>query len=216
VFEQLDKYCEWAGPGGFSEPLNILTGAVFAVIGVWFLRRPAQPGLARAMAILCLLTGITTVLHHYLPNPLTEMLDILPTLGFIAVVFFGYARDVLRLSAGESLSGTLVLMPFVGGSLLLLLLLEEPFATAGYAALPVFILGMAVVLRQRDGGTGFRVMLAGVALMLGLVLRAADMQVCAAFPVGTHFLWHLCAAATVAMLICAYRRHLLAAGGAGR
>lgn len=216
VFELADNYCERVGAGLLAEPLNALTGFAFVLLGGWMLRRPAQPGLSRLMAMICLLTGLTTVLQHLHPSQATALVDIVPTVLFVGVTFFAYSRDVMRLSLGEAVSGTLVMLPFVGGSLLLLLTLEEPLASAGYASLPVFMLGMAVVLRQRDGGTGFRVMLAGVVLVGALALRGLDLPLCDRFPWGTHFLWHLGAAASIGMLICAYRRHLLAAGGGGR
>ncbi len=216
MFELTDSYCERVGAGLLAEPLNVLSGLAFVLLGVWLLRKREQPGLARAMAAICLVTGITTVLQHLHPSRATVVIDIVPTILFVGITFFAYARDVMRLSLGEAVSGTLVMLPFVGGSLLLLLMLEEPFASAGYASLPVFILGMAVVLRQRDGGTGFGVMMAGVVLMGALALRGLDMPLCDRFPWGTHFLWHLVAATSIGMLICTYRRHLLAAGDGGR
>ncbi len=216
MFELADNYCERVGTGLFAEPLNLITGLAFVVLGGWLLQRPRQPGLSRVMALTCLATGFTTVLQHLHPSRAMALIDIVPTFLFVGITFFAYARDVMRLSPGEAVSGTVVMLPFVGGSLLLLLALDEPFASAGYASLPVFVLGMAVVLRQRDGGTGFRVMLAAVVLVGALALRGLDLPLCDRFPWGTHFLWHLGAAASIGMLICAYRRHLLAAGDGGR
>jgi hypothetical protein len=216
VFDLADGTCERLGPGLLAEPLNIATGFVFLGIAWGLLRHPDQPGLTRLMCWLCAAAGATTVLLHLHPSRATEALDILPIIALVGVVFYGYARDVMQLTVGEAVSGVAVLLPFVAGSLLLLLLLEEPLASAGYASLPVFILGMAVVLRQREGDTGFRVMLAGLVLAGGLVLRGLDLPLCSWVPLGTHMLWHVAAAASIGMVIHTYRRHLLAAQGRGR
>jgi hypothetical protein len=162
-----------------------------------------------------MLTGATTALVHVWPTLLAETIDLVPTVAFVGLVFFAYARDVLRLSGGEALTGALVIVPFVAASQPLLFLLHGPLATAGYAALPVFLLGMAVVLRQKDMRAGFRIFLAALVLLGALALRALDEPLCGVFPWGTHFLWHLGAAGVIGILICTYRRQLLAAAGPG-
>jgi hypothetical protein len=43
--------------------------------------------------------------------------------------------------------------------------------------------------RQREAAR-FSMLAAAGALGLGLVFRTLDQEVCPAFPIGTHFLWH--------------------------
>jgi hypothetical protein len=43
-------------------------------------------------------------------------------------------------------------------------------------------------------------------LVVSITARTIDMAVCAAFPLGTHFLWHLLNALTLYILIIAMMR----------
>ena len=53
-------------------------------------------------------------------------------------------------------------------------------------------------------------------LTLSLVFRSMDAAVCGAFPVGTHFVWHLLNATMLGWMITMLRRHRLEPGGTGR
>ena len=57
----------------------------------------------------------------------------------------------------------------------------------------------------------------GAALLaLSITFRALDGPLCAAWPIGTHFLWHLLNAAMLGWMIVVYHRHMVAGSGAGR
>ena len=206
--------CERVGPGLLAESLNLATGVVILLTGLWFLTRSRQPELSWWMALQVVLMGMTALLSHAWPNVVTEALSVVPIVLFFAVAVYAYARDLLSLSHGESIAAVLIVLPFVAISQPLNFLLDGPAASAGFAAMPVFMLGIAVLLRQRDNLAGLRVLGAAGLLAAGLVLRAADKPLCAEFPFGTHALWHVLATIVVAILICTYRRHLLAAGNA--
>ncbi|MEE3069731.1 MAG: hypothetical protein VX378_01415, partial [Pseudomonadota bacterium] len=50
--------------------------------------------------------------------------------------------------------------------------------------------------------------LAAATSALSLVSRRIDLQVCAALPIGTHYLWHLLNGAMVGFLLVALVRHM--------
>ena len=92
-------------------------------------------------------------------------------------------------------------MPFLGSS-------------AGYAPIPVLILVYAAALR-RQAPVPARGMLIGAAILcVSLTFRTLDEPLCAIFPLGTHFLWHILNAVMLGWMIEVYRRHMLAVGGA--
>lgn len=213
MLDRLHNSCEsLAGPG--PEVANTASSLVVLAVGLWFALRPRQPSLARPMGVLAAMLGVGGLVAHSWPNILTEILSMIPLVLLFATVFFAYARDILRLSRGEAATAVVVILPFVAVSLSLFVVLEGPASTAGYAALPVFMLGIAVVLRQSHPATAARVLLATVLLLIGLALRAVDLPLCPLAPHGTHALWHLISAVVIWILICTYRRHLLAAPGA--
>jgi hypothetical protein len=53
-------------------------------------------------------------------------------------------------------------------------------------------------------------------LVVSLTFRSVDLTACGAWPVGTHFMWHLLNAAMLGWMIEVWRRHALDGGGARR
>jgi hypothetical protein len=80
---------------------------------------------------------------------------------------------------------------------------------------PVLILIYAMLLRDRAPATARGLAIGAGILVLSLAFRTLDLRVCAGFPLGTHFLWHLLNAVMLGWMIEVYRRHMLAGGGRG-
>ena len=57
---------------------------------------------------------------------------------------------------------------------------------------------------------------AGALLILSLTFRSLDAPLCARWPIGTHFVWHILNGILLGWLIETYRRHMLAGARAGR
>jgi hypothetical protein len=75
---------------------------------------------------------------------------------------------------------------------------------------PVLILGYAWLLRHRARATARGLAVGAGVLCLSLLARSVDMALCAGWPVGTHFLWHLLNAAMLGWMIEVWRRHVVA------
>jgi hypothetical protein len=73
--------------------------------------------------------------------------------------------------------------------------------SVGYMPVPILIAAYAAALWPQAPATA-RGMLAGAGLLaLSLVFRTIDRAVCEAFPLGTHFLWHLLNAVMLGWMI---------------
>lgn len=206
--ESVDLYCERLGPGLWAEPLNALSNIAFLFAAATPLlirstRRPdpAQFGLAALVATI----GIGSFLFHTLANRWSMLADVLPITLFI-YAYLGFAlRRFLqfgRVATGVALVGFLPLSaglealarPALGGS-------------AGYLAALLAL--MTVALSARRVAPPVFPYLLGAAGLFGvsLTLRTLDGPLCPANPSGTHFLWHLLNAATLATLLAGAARH---------
>lgn len=84
-------------------------------------------------------------------------------------------------------------------------------AASAYAPLPILIAIYAVLLRQRLPQVARGLAIGAGLLVVSLTFRSLDAPLCAAIPVGTHFLWHCCNALMLGWMIAVLRRHRLAA-----
>ncbi|AZB64361.1 hypothetical protein EBL87_11600 [Cereibacter sphaeroides] len=215
-FAAVDGYCERGGPGLWAEPLNAATNAAFLIAAA--LLWPRVRGLARGRALCLALAaiGLGSGLFHTAANRLTGLLDVLPILVFILLYLHAAARDLLGMGRGAALLATAAFLPYAALTVPLFARLPGLGASAGYAPVPVLILGVAAWLAPRAPATARGLAGGGALLLLSLAFRTLDGPLCPAFPIGTHFLWHLLNALLLGWMIEVWRRHRLAAAGRPR
>jgi hypothetical protein len=210
-FERVDNYCERTGPDYWSEPVNALTNAAFLVAALVMARRLRGHDLplARAMVAVLAAIGVGSFLFHTHANRLTGLMDVLPILAFILLYVFAATRDFL--GARPWLAGLAVLAFFPYAAALVPVFARIPgvAVSAGYAPVPLLILVYALALRRRAPETARGMALGAGILVVSLFFRSIDQAVCDAFPLGTHFLWHLLNALMLGWMIEVYRRHNL-------
>ena len=213
----VDAYCERTGPEYWAEPVNALTNAAFvlaALIMAWRLRGSGL-ALAWAMVAVLALIGLGSFLFHTHANRLTGLMDVLPILTFILLYIFAATRDVLGARSWLAGLAVLAFLPYAALTVPLFRMVPVLGVSAGYLPVPLLIVIYAVLLWPRAPATA-RGMTAGAGLLLvSLFFRSIDEAVCDAFPLGTHFLWHILNAAMLGWMIEVYRRHM-AARAAGR
>jgi Ceramidase len=187
----MDAYCERTGPGLFAEPLNAITNASFLIAAwaAWLLatRTGHVSSGIRVLVLLAASVGIGSVFFHTLPNAWTLILDITPILVFLVWFFWLYLRSVVGMSTPWAMTAIVV---FVLASASAQLFGSVLHGALYYTPALIFLLALGVY-HARKRATGRYLLLAAAGVyFLALVFRTMDLEVCSAFPIGTHFLWH--------------------------
>lgn len=193
-----DLYCERVGPGLWGEPANVLSNVAYLVAAwaVWRLaERERVAGAAAWLLIsLALAIGVGSALFHLFATLWARVLDEVPILVFQLSFLWLYCRRVLRLALSPS-AGVL------GGLILASIGARQfsAFLNGSLTYAPTLLLTVALGVnhfraRRRDSAS----LISGAFLFAAAVfVRTIDNAVCPAFPTGTHFLWHILAAAVL-------------------
>ena len=208
--DSVDAYCERTGPELWSEPLNAATNLAFVLVALWLWPRMRGLPLGRAMCVALAVIGLGSGLFHTLATRWAGLADVLPILGFILLYVFAASRDFLGLRPWAAGVAVLGFFPYAAALVPLFRLVPGLGSSAGYAPVPLLILGYAALLRRRAPATARGLTLGAGLLVLSLAARTADGPLCPSLPFGTHFLWHLLNAAMLGTMIAVYRRHMLA------
>lgn len=219
--EFIDLYCERTAYGLWNEPLNTLSNLSFplaALVATVMISCRGRTDLPEVVVVaLAALIGIGSALFHMFANHATELMDVIPIWSFvacysvlavyrqtgqdkrrtfrIAVIGLAIGVGVFWTTSGDATTGATNKVGAFNGSV--------QYAPA-LAALVIF-----AALSMAKGFAGWRwIAVAAGTFALSLVFRTIDLQVCAALPIGTHYLWHLLNGAMVGFLLVALVRHM--------
>ncbi len=194
---QLDNYCERTSPAFWAEPVNALTNLAFilaALVALVALYREDRRDAAAIWLILLVVSiGIGSFLFHTVATVWAALTDVLPITLFI-VSFLALA--VRRFFAAPWWIALLVAAAFLPAA-------EAASAGIGdlvgdglngsesyLPALTALVVTGALLARR--GHPAGPPLLGGAGLFaLSLVFRTVDAPLCAALPLGTHFVWHV-------------------------
>ena len=211
---QIDAYCERTNSAYWSEPLNAVSNAAFliAALAMWLrVRRLSLPG-AELMSITLAAIGVASYLWHTEARAWAGAADSLSILAFILIYLHAANRDYLELGAWAAALCTAAFVPYAFA--LGWIFAQLPFfeISSFYWPLVPLMLVYGLAIGGRAPRTGGGLHAAAGLLTLSLIARSLDEseQLCAALPVGTHFLWHLLNGALLGWVIEVYRRHMLA------
>ncbi len=197
----VDLYCERTDPSFWAEPANAVTNAAFliaAVAAFWSWRRGGgRDGPALALIGVVVAVGLGSFTFHTVATRGAALADVIP----IAVFIYGYLllalRRFLKLPLGISAA---ILIGFAA-SAQALSRLAPPGALNGSIDYIPALVALIVVAGAAQGparrGLGIAVML----FAASLALRSIDLAICDAFPLGTHFAWHMLNAAVLYVLL---------------
>jgi len=201
----VDGYCERLGTGYWAEPVNALTNLAFVVAACLMWRRSV--GLGRVMCVVLGMIGVGSWLFHTHANRITGVADVLPILAFILLYVFAASRDMLELKGWQAGLCVAGFVPYAAVTVPLWQMVPGLGSSAGYAPVPVLILFYAWLMRGSPATARGLAVGAGI-LVLSLGFRTVDEPICAALPLGTHFLWHLLNAVMLGWMIEVYGRHV--------
>lgn len=207
-FAPIDQYCERLGPGVGSEPLNLISNLSFIAVG-WVLIRQANanPRLPfyRILGWQTIAVGLGSGLFHSLANYWSQLADILPIILLVVTILYFFFRNAVKLNRLKTM-GALV------GFLLLsvvIALVSDRASTNGsefYFGTWISLFGMLCFY----AGTGLRTSIHYTRLALAgfsssICFRTLDERVCTYFAHGTHFMWHLCNAIVIYLVIQSFQ-----------
>ena len=209
---EIDGYCERTDPTFWSEPINAITNAAFLIAAFIMWRRTRGQGLVLADMLIWTLVaiGVTSFLFHTFAHVWAAAADSLSILIFVLIYLYAANRHYWNVPV---LSAALMTSAFFPFSFALGWVFSRlPFfeISSFYWPLPVLIGTYAVLLRTRHPRLAAGLGIGAGILCLSLFFRSIDELVCAAFPVGTHILWHILNAIMLGWMIEVYRRHMVA------
>lgn len=215
MWQPIDAYCERTSAAYWAEPVNAVTNLAF-LLAAWVMwRRTEGLPLARALCGVLAAIGVGSWLFHTHANRLTAALDVAPILGFILIYIFAATRDFLGLSRWWAAAAVLAFIPYAALTVpVFSAVLPVLGSSAGYAPIPLLILGYAAALWRRAPETARGMAVGAGILIASLTFRTLDYPLCDLVPFGTHFLWHVLNGLMLGWMIEVYRRHMLAVQGA--
>jgi hypothetical protein len=203
----IDAYCERLGPGLWAEPVNALTNLAFVAVAVWLWPRTTGLGVARLLVGILALIGLGSGLFHTFATGWAALADMLPILGYILVYIYAANRHFWGWPVWASLLGAAGFVPWAAALTPVFGALPFFEVSAFYWPVPLLIALYGLALWRRAQGTA-RGLLAGAAILcLSLTARSLDESLCAAVPLGTHFLWHVLNAVMLGWMIVVLLRH---------
>jgi hypothetical protein len=197
----VDLYCERTDGSFWAEPANALTNAAFliaAAAAFWSWRRAGgRDGPALALIGVVVAVGLGSFTFHTVATRGAALADMIP----IAVFIYGYLllalRRFLRLSLGISAA---ILIVFAE-SAQALSWLAPPRALNGSIDYVPALVALIVVARAAQAPARRGLDIAVMLFAVSLALRSVDLAACEAFPLGTHFVWHMLNAAVLYVLL---------------
>lgn len=187
----VDNYCERTDPSFWAEPVNALTNAAFLIASVaaflHWRRAGAHDWPALALIVVAGVVGVGSFLFHTIATRGAALADVIP----IAMFIYGYLLLALRRFVKLGWPAALTtLAAFAVGSHAFEAALPRGFLNGSGGYLPALAAMLIVGGLARYTAAGRGVLCAAAVFAVSLVFRIVDHDVCAAFPLGTHFVWH--------------------------
>lgn len=207
----VDLYCERTGPGLWAEPANALTNVAFIAAGlwgVWQVRRHKTGAFAEVLAWWVVAIGIGSTLFHTFASKGTIWADILPIAGFTLAYTLFNLRRFLGMDWGKAI---LVFVAFyaVAGLITYTVpdwLRQASNGTTGYLPPFLALAFFGAWVAATGNRAGWYNLTGSAIFVVSVICRMIDPLVCASFPLGTHFLWHVFNGLMLGVLLAAVAR----------
>jgi hypothetical protein len=197
----IDVYCERTDPSFWSEPANALTNIAFliaaaAAFASWR-RAGGRDWPALALIAVVIAVGIGSFIFHTMATRGALLADVIP----IAVFIYGYLLLALcRLLRLPAVIAVLIVAAYAGGAQALSSFAPPRAFNGSIDYLPALAALIAVTLAAR-GPARRGLGLAAAIFAVSLAVRTLDLAACSVFPAGTHFIWHVCNATVLYVLL---------------
>jgi len=188
----LDIYCERLSADFWAEPVNALTNLAFVVAAIsgWRLYRqhPSAAPASAWLVVVVAMIGVGSFLFHTFATAWAVAADVLPILVFQIGYLWVYGRQVIQ---WRRTTGLVVVVLFVTTILVSGQFGEIANGSLAYAPAAAVLAWLAIFHTRTAQSSPHTLLMATVLFLLSLTFRTLDEALCAAVPLGTHFLWHL-------------------------
>ena len=203
-FAPIDMYCERTHHGIISEPINFATNMSFLIAAIVMWYRAKTIKACRILSMMLASIGIASALHHSFAQTWAALIDVLSIAVFVFTYLFLANRNYLGLSVKHSIIIMILFLPinFISSNYLL----DFDFLgdSAGYMPILFLTGAYALILRNKLPKVSNGLLIGFYALAISLAFRTVDQTFCSQWPVGTHFMWHIVNAITLAWVIEVY------------
>lgn len=185
-----------SGESWFSEPLNVLSSALFLVTAFalhYYFNKIRNTSRHFDLDIRLLIgityaIGVSSLLLHSLPNAVTEFFDVMSISLFIVVFFFSVMLRILRCSMRNMILAFVGFLFFTFSSITYL----ESYmnGAASYIATMAVLSMMAFYLYGKSHPSAKHFLAGSQIGVVALYFRSIDMKACSWMPLGTHWIWH--------------------------
>ena len=198
----IDQYCERLDPSFWAEPVNALTNVAFiaaAVMALMDWRRAGRSDRAvLALIMVVFAIGLGSFAFHTLATRGARLLDVIP----IGVFIYGYFLLALRRMLGMPwVYSIALLVAFMALSNALAILVPREVLNGSAGYFPALGALLVIGWLLKGSPQGQAMLIAGAIFIASLALRIVDLDICDAFPLGTHFLWHVLNAVLLYVLL---------------
>lgn len=197
----IDLYCERTDASFWAEPANALTNLAFLIAAAaefqsWR-REGRRDGAALALIAVVAAVGLGSFTFHTVATRGAALADVIP----IAIFIYGYLLLALRRFLALPLAVAAAIVAAYGAGGQVLSWIAPPHALNGSIDYLPALVALIVVARAARGPAQRGLNLAVMIFTVSLALRSVDLAACDAFPLGTHFVWHLLNAAVLYILL---------------
>lgn len=204
----LDHYCERIDSISWSEPFNIFSNLAFIVVAYLLYVKTVKlhRTFNRSIADIWILTeivfliGLGSAAWHILAQHWALWADRIPILVFISLFILSCLVRVLSLSLTKAFVIFFV-FHLVNSLILTMLPASTLNGSLFYIPTGVLLFAITLILWYQKSMVKHFFLLGSLIFIAAIVFRTIDLSICNAFPVGTHFIWHLLIAITIYLLM---------------
>ncbi len=207
--QHIDEYCERTDFSFWAEPVNAITNFAIIFAGLMALHlyhkqfplhgSHHRPNVLLLIALVVII-GIGSFLYHTFATVWAGYADVLPILVFIYLYHAVFLRRILAMDYRQVL--VYITAFFLLSSIFITVFGQQTLnGSIGYA--PALLSFTVVwVAMKKLGRPGTRLFGAAAILFLAsAIFRTIDNKICQFFPLGTHFMWHLCNSGVLYILL---------------
>lgn len=212
--QSVDIYCERTSALFWAEPVNALSNLSFVLAALFAAYTARQRAISAPIVWLLIglagLIGVGSFLFHTFANRWSELADTLPIWTFVAVFVLAAMHFIGGMAVRRVLLWSGVIVGIAAVTLIFgatgegadVVATPDPLNGSGQyapALLALFVFSVVSYARRHPGAP--LIIAATGVFLVSLCLRTLDRDICAAWPIGTHFGWHLLNGVMIGLLL---------------